>query len=89
MHHVTPAELLAAAETLYGRHPEAILFSVSAKYLGIGERLSRPLLSTLPRLLQAIACQIAISLERDRKDAATHLTGPHRGSRKGVLAGCG
>jgi hydrogenase maturation protease len=89
MHHVTPAELLAAAETLYGRHPEAILFSVSAKYLGIGELLSRPLLSTLPRLLQAIACQIAISLERDRKDAATHLTGPHRGSRKGVLAGCG
>jgi hydrogenase maturation protease len=87
MHHVTPAELLAAAETLYGRHPEAILFSVSAEYLGIGEGLSKPLLSTLPRLLQAVACQIAISLERDREHAQAHLTGPHRGSRKGVLAG--
>lgn len=54
MHHVSPAGLLAASWGLYGRHPEAVLFSVAGDCFDYGEGLSPAVQAAVPALLARI-----------------------------------
>lgn len=54
-HHLTPETLIALAESLYGRRPEAILATVGGADFGHGERLSAAVEYALPRLVARVA----------------------------------
>lgn len=53
-HQLSPPALLGMAERLYGRRPEARLFTVGARSFEFGERLSPEVESALPSLLEEI-----------------------------------
>lgn len=53
-HQLTPEVLLAMAERLYGRCPEAHLYSVGAASFEYGETLSEPVRAALPALLEQV-----------------------------------
>jgi hydrogenase maturation protease len=53
-HHATPATLLALATQVYGQAPEAFLVSVGAASLEIGETLSGPVASAVPKAIAAV-----------------------------------
>jgi hydrogenase maturation protease len=53
-HHLTPLTLLAWAQELYGRCPEATLFSVSSQCFDCSEELSLPVAAAVPELVQWI-----------------------------------
>ena len=53
-HHATPSALLAAAQALYGRAPEAELFSVPVESLELGDRLTPVVERALERLVAEI-----------------------------------
>lgn len=53
-HSCAPASLLALAETLYGRAPEAWLVSITGQCFEPGDRLSTTVLATLPLAIEAI-----------------------------------
>ena len=52
-HHFTPAALLSLAEQVYGRRPEAVLFSVGARSFG-GANLSSEVEQAMPALLEQV-----------------------------------
>ena len=52
-HQFTPAALLALVEQLYGRRPEAVLFSIGARSF-VGENLSSEVEQALPALLEQV-----------------------------------
>jgi hydrogenase maturation protease len=52
-HHFSPAALLSLAEQIYGRRPEAVLFSVGARSFA-GSQLSREVEQALPALLEEV-----------------------------------
>jgi hydrogenase maturation protease len=53
-HHLTPGTLLALAQTLFGRCPEAFSLSVGGADFSFSEALSPRVRSGLPRLLRCI-----------------------------------
>ncbi len=53
-HQLTPEVLLALAERLYGRSPEAHLYSIGAASFEYGETLSEPVRAALPALIDQI-----------------------------------
>ncbi len=53
-HELTPELLLALAERLYGRCPEATLYSVGAASFETGAGLSEPVRAALPALVQQV-----------------------------------
>jgi hydrogenase maturation protease len=53
-HHFAPETLLAMAETLYNHLPQAILFSVTAASIDLGEDLSPEVSAALPILVENI-----------------------------------
>jgi hydrogenase maturation protease len=53
-HHLTPGTLLALAQTLFGRCPEAFSLSVGGADFTFTETLSPQVRSSLPRLLRSI-----------------------------------
>jgi|YelNatPaOPRAMG01_1025707.scaffolds.fasta_scaffold20138_2 hydrogenase maturation protease len=53
-HQLTPEVLLALAERLYGRSPEAYLYSIGAASFEYGETLSEPVRAALPALVDQI-----------------------------------
>ena len=53
-HHVEPSELLAMAQALYGRAPEAYLVTVGAGSLELGEFLSQPVAAALPDVIATV-----------------------------------
>jgi hydrogenase maturation protease len=53
-HHLTPGTLLALAQTLFGRCPEAFSLSVGGADFTFTEALSPQVRSSLPRLLRSI-----------------------------------
>jgi hydrogenase maturation protease len=59
-HHIDAQGLLAAAELLYGRAPETVLFTVSGGSFDCGERLTPAVAAALPDLLARIR-QAALS----------------------------
>jgi hydrogenase maturation protease len=65
-HHATPEGLLAAAAELYGRAPEAALFTVAGADFGPGERLSPPVAAALPDLVKRVAARVDERLARLR-----------------------
>ncbi len=60
-HRVSPSALLAGAEQLYGRHPEAVLFTVSGEFFGFGETFSPAVETAFPVLLERVqqACGLS------------------------------
>ena len=57
-HHSTPGGLLAGAATLFGRAPEATLYSVPGQYFGFGERLTPP----VERALAEVVARVCAAL---------------------------
>lgn len=57
-HHATPSALLAAARSLYGHAPEAILFSVPAESVAFGESLSPMVRQALDELVEQITAML-------------------------------
>jgi Ni,Fe-hydrogenase maturation factor len=53
-HHLTPGTLLALAQTLFGRCPEAFSLSVGGADFTFTDALSPQVRSSLPRLLRSI-----------------------------------
>ena len=53
-HHLTPGALLRTAHILYGSAPEALLVTVTAADLGVGEGLSPALDAVLPLLVDQV-----------------------------------
>lgn len=53
-HHATPPGLVANARLLYGRAPEAMLFSMSGETFGYREGLSEAVEAALPAMLAAV-----------------------------------
>lgn len=53
-HQLTPEVLLAMAERLYGRSPQAYLYSIGAASFEYGETLSEPVRAALPALVDQI-----------------------------------
>jgi hydrogenase maturation protease len=53
-HHVTPASLLSAARQLYGRAPQACLFSMTGESFDYREGLSETVNAALPAMLDAV-----------------------------------
>lgn len=54
-HHLTPARLLGCARELYGRAPEAVVFSVSGEHFGLSEELSPDVAKALPLLIGQVS----------------------------------
>jgi len=50
-HYFDPPTLIALAQGLYGRRPEAFVLSVSSRSFGYGEGLSPSVMALLPKLL--------------------------------------
>jgi hydrogenase maturation protease len=59
-HHLKPENLLAWAEKLYGRSPDALMFSVAGQSFAPGEELSAPVAAVLPELIERI-CNMVVS----------------------------
>jgi len=57
-HHVTPAGLLTAAGTLYGRAPRALLYTMTGESFEVSEGLSETIAAALPEMLAAV-CRAA------------------------------
>ena len=57
-HHATPPALLAAAQSLYGHAPEAILFSVPAESMAFGDQLSPVVRQALDELVARITAML-------------------------------
>lgn len=53
-HSCTPAGLLASAQELYGRSPEAVIFTVSAQSFAFGESLSSTVSKALRDLVRRV-----------------------------------
>lgn len=66
-HHLTPETLLAVAEALYGRRPEAVLVTVGGRDFGHGENLSPEVERALPELLARVATAVD-----ERRRAGAH-----------------
>jgi hydrogenase maturation protease len=54
-HHLTPARLLAWASELFGRAPEAMVFSVSGENFGLSEKLSPAVAMIMPQLIEQVS----------------------------------
>jgi hydrogenase maturation protease len=54
-HHLTPVRLLSWAGELFGRAPEAMVFSVSGENFGVGETLSPAISKVLPQLIEQVS----------------------------------
>jgi Ni,Fe-hydrogenase maturation factor len=54
VHHVDPTQLLVLAGQLYGRAPEAFLFTVGVASMELGEGLSQLVATTVPNVVAAI-----------------------------------
>jgi hydrogenase maturation protease len=65
-HGCTPAGLLASAQRLYGRPPQAVVFTVSAQSFAFGESLSPVVSAALPKVVEQV-CQWV-----EATDAALH-----------------
>lgn len=61
-HHVTPGILLGSAQTLYGRSPEAVLFSITGEEFGYREGLSPVVEAALPELLDRVLLRSKLSI---------------------------
>lgn len=53
-HHLTPARLLGWAGELFGRSPEAMVFSVAGQRFACSEELSPEVAAVLPRLTERV-----------------------------------
>ncbi len=58
-HEITPASLLAWAQTLYGASPQAVMISVGGESFELGAGLSAPVAKSLPSLLACVREHIA------------------------------
>ena len=58
-HNMTPAALLSGACLLYGKCPDAVLYSVTAQDFHYGDQFSPPVLAALPELIRRIEERIA------------------------------
>ena len=56
-HHITPPTLIAAAGTLYGHAPEAVLFSMTGESFDFREGLSATVARALPAMVEAAAAR--------------------------------
>jgi hydrogenase maturation protease len=54
VHHVGPQALLALAQTLYGRSPDAFLVSVGVLSMALGEGLSAQVSAAVPEVIAAV-----------------------------------
>jgi hydrogenase maturation protease len=54
-HHASPAGLLAGAQWLYGKAPEAVLYTVRGESFAFGEGLSRGVRAAVAQVVKAIA----------------------------------
>jgi hydrogenase maturation protease len=57
-HHVTPETLLAVAQSLYGRRPDAILATIAGEDFGHGEKLSSRVERAMPELLARVTALV-------------------------------
>ena len=53
-HHVTPEQLMAVSQVLYGSVPEALVLGITAESFAVGESLSTPVRNALPRLIEYV-----------------------------------
>lgn len=53
-HHMDPAALLACAQTLYRKTPEAMLVTVTGECFGYGKNLSQPVANSLPGVVHHV-----------------------------------
>ena len=58
-HQATPAALLAMSRVLFGRAPEAVLFSVPVESAAFGHRLSPVVQQAMERLCEEISAMLA------------------------------
>jgi hydrogenase maturation protease len=58
-HHLTPAAVLALAETLYAAQPSAFLVAMTGEYFDHGDALSVAVIGAMPQLLAKIRTLIA------------------------------
>jgi hydrogenase maturation protease len=58
-HHQTPAALMAAVRAMYGRSPDAFVFSVAGAAFDFGAGLSAPVTEAVPQLVGLMAARIA------------------------------
>jgi hydrogenase maturation protease len=56
-HHLTPARLLGWAGALFGRSPEAMVFSIAVENFALGEKLSPAAAKVLPQVTERI-CEL-------------------------------
>lgn len=61
-HHVSPGILLGSAQALYGRSPEAVLFSIAGEEFGYREGLSSVVEAALPDLLNQVLLRSKLSI---------------------------
>lgn len=78
-HRVSPASLLASAEALYGKCPEAVLASVSGEDFGYGEGFSPAVQAVFPALLEQVKKVCGIDPgQADRPAGAAETTCHHQ-----------
>lgn len=53
-HHLSAAQLMAAAKRLYGRCPETMLFTVNGQSFDMGDVCSQPVVEALPLLVDQV-----------------------------------
>jgi hydrogenase maturation protease len=69
-HTCTPSGLLASAQQLYGRHPQAIVITVTAQSFEFGDTLS-PIVSTaLPKVAELVCLWIGIAPAKNAYDSS-------------------
>ncbi len=64
-HSLTPEALLLLSLTVYGKAPPAWLFLIGAADLALGESLSAPVSTMVPRIMELIEAKIEMNLATD------------------------
>jgi hydrogenase maturation protease len=60
-HTCTPSGLLASAQLLYGRRPEAIAITVTAQSFEFGEALSPAVAAALPKVVELVCKWVGVA----------------------------
>ena len=68
-HYITPGQLLAITLALYGSAPDMILAGLTANDFRLGRKLSQPLRSALPGLLERVSKEVEKGEAHGRKGA--------------------
>lgn len=66
-HHLRPGILIGMIEALYNRHPETVIYSISAGSFDHGKGLSPAVEAAMPALADCVLARIAAFRAKDKK----------------------